>query len=314
MPSRPQVLEVCAGAGGCALGLEKAGFAHVALVETDSVACQTLRRNRPWWNVIEADLRTINGAEFPAVDLLAGGLPSPPFSVAGDQLGLEDDRDVFPVTLRMIKESRPRAVLLDNVKGFLSERFAPYRRNVVACLEHQGYRCEMKLLNASSFGVSQSRPIAVLVALEASQAHAFEWPVPLVGKPETVGDLLYPMMAAHGWEGASLWRHKAADIAPAIVGGSRKHGGPDLGPSRTKQAWADLGVNGLSLGNDPPGSDFRGNPRLTVPMVARIQGFPEEWVFEGGKTAVYKQIAQALPPPVSEALGMAILRWLSASS
>jgi DNA (cytosine-5)-methyltransferase 1 len=314
MANPPGILEVCAGAGGCALGLERAGFAHVALVETDSVACQTLRRNRPWWNVIEADLRTINGAEFPNVDLLAGGLPSPPFSVAGDRLGLEDDRDVFPATLRIIKESRPRAVLLDNVKGFLSERFAPYRRNVVSCLEHLGYRSEIKLLNASSFGVSQSRPIAVLIALQATQAQAFGWPAPLASQPDTVGELLYSMMAARGWAGASLWRNNAAGIAPAIVGGSRKHGGPDLGPSRTKKAWADLGVNGLSLGNDPPEADFGGPPRLTVPMVARIQGFPEEWVFEGGKTAVYKQIAQALPPPVSEALGVAILRWLSASS
>jgi DNA (cytosine-5)-methyltransferase 1 len=300
------VLEVCAGAGGAALGFEAAGFEPVGLVEADSVACRTLRQNRPWWNVIEADLRSVNGAEFSGVDLIAGGLPSPPFSVAGDQLGIEDERDVFPAALRIIKESRPIAIMIDNVKGFLSERFAAYRLNVISYLERLGYSCHIKLVNASDFGVCQSRPIAILVALLTERAPEFKWPDISRRAPKTLGHLLYPLMTTRGWSGADQWREKASGVAPAIVGGSRKHGGPDLGPTRTKNSWAKLGINGLSLANEPPEKDFAGAPRLTIPMVAVLQGFPADWRFAGGKTQVYKQIAQALPPPVAEGIGRAI--------
>ncbi len=110
-------IEICAGAGGQALGLEHAGFAHAAVVDIDPDACETLRRNRgSQWKIIEADVAVVNGAEFRGVDLLAGGVPCPPFSVAGHQLGAADERDLFPEALRLTSEIQPRAVLLENVR------------------------------------------------------------------------------------------------------------------------------------------------------------------------------------------------------
>ncbi len=120
------------------------------------------------------------------------------------------------------------------------------------------------------------------------------------------------LMAADGWRGASAWRTRADSIAPTIVGGSKKHGGPDLGPTRAKRAWEALGVDGRGIADMPPAQDFRGMPRLTNRMAARIQGFPDDWEFAGRKTAAYRQIGNAFPPPVAEAVATQIAVALSA--
>src|SRR5690606_36945895 len=112
-------LEMCAGAGGQALGLEMAGFDHSVLIELEPPACATLRLNRPEWNVIEGDLREFDSRPYQGVDLVAGGVPCPPFSKAGKQLGADDERDLFPEALRIVDECRPQAVMLENVRGLL---------------------------------------------------------------------------------------------------------------------------------------------------------------------------------------------------
>ena len=131
-------IEVCSGAGGQALGLELAGFGHEALVEIEPPACATLRLNRPQWNVFEQDLRTFNAAGYKGIDLLAGGVPCPPFSKAGKQLGAEDERDLFPEALRLVDECRPRAVMLENVRGLLDAVFDEYRINIEIQLKKLG--------------------------------------------------------------------------------------------------------------------------------------------------------------------------------
>jgi DNA (cytosine-5)-methyltransferase 1 len=307
-------LEICAGGGGQALGLELAGFEHAAVVEIDKNACATLRRNRPAWNVIEADLRTFDGRPFQGIDLLAGGVPCPPFSIAGKQLGENDERDLFPEALRLVKEIRPRAVMLENVRGLASPKFAEYRAKIISELEGLGYRADFKLINASDFGVPQSRSRFILIALLREYAGRFEWPKP-AGTPPTVGAVLQELMAARGWVGAQRWAQLASQVAPTIVGGSKKHGGPDLGPTRARSQWLELGVNGIGIAAEAPGDDFPedGTPKLTVQMVARIQGFPDSWRFDGPKTAAYRQVGNAFPPPVAKALGQAISKAISAS-
>jgi|SRR5579863_977659 len=295
-------LELCAGAGGQALGFEQAGIEHVGLVELDRHACATLRLNRPDWNVLEGDMAAFDGGPFKGVDVISGGLPCPPFSIAGKQLGTKDERNLFPAMIRLVDQVRPRAVMIENVRGILEAVFEDYRLLVADELKKLGYQTGWKLMNASDFGVPQLRPRVVFVALRRESAEHFSWPEPARFNPKTVGEILYDLMAANGWKGAKAWRNTASEIAPTIVGGSHKHGGPDLGPTRARQAWATLGVDGLGIANEAPSADFAGVPRLTVRMVARIQGFPDDWQFSGGKTASYKQVGNAFPPPFAKAV------------
>lgn len=307
-------VELCAGAGGQALGLEMAGFHHTALVEIDPHCCATLRLNRPQWNVIESDLRKFDGKPFKGIDLLAGGLPCPPFSKAGKQLGEGDERNLFPEAIRLVREMQPRAVMIENVRGILDAVFEDYRTYISGEIGKLGYRTSWRLMNACDYGVPQLRPRVVFMALKDSVKSGFPWPAPSLLPPPTVGDTLYPMLSAKGWRMAKEWRKRAQFVAPTLVGGSKKHGGPDLGPTRAKAAWANLGIDGKGVANEPPDADFVGMPRLTVPMVALIQGFPSEWKFSGGKTAAYRQVGNAFPPPVAGAVASGIMSLLKFDS
>lgn len=307
-------LEICAGAGGQSLGLEQAGFAHVAAVEIDHDACATLRLNRPEWNVEELDVHSFDGAAFRGVDLLAGGVPCPPFSIAGKQLGADDERDLFPQALRLAAECEPAAVMLENVRGLSTVRFASYREQVLDRLRALGYQTDWQVLNASEFGVPQLRPRFILVAMQPAAYEHFEWPR-AIKTPPTVGETLHELMAAGGWPGAAAWAKKANGIGPTLVGGSRKHGGPDLGPTRAREAWLKLHVDGRGLADAPPtaAGPLHHLPRLTLPMAAAIQGFPAGWHFWGRKTAAYRQIGNAFPPPVALAVGSSISAAISAA-
>lgn len=306
-------LELCAGAGGQAIGFERAGIDHVGLVEVNKNACATLRLNRPDWNVIEKDLNEFDGSGFFGVDIISAGLPCPPFSVAGKQLGDEDERNLFPPMIRLVDQLRPKAVMIENVRGILDAIFHDYRRYVGGELKKLGYQPGWKLMNASDFGVPQLRPRVVFVAVLKEYAEHFAWPEGSQTPAKTVGEVLYDLMAANGWRGAKAWRDQASEIAPTIVGGSLKHGGPDLGPTRARRAWATLGVDGLGIMNEAPGPDYVGMPRLTVRMVARLQGFPDDWTFTGSKTQAYRQVGNAFPPPFARKVAENLKACLLAS-
>jgi DNA (cytosine-5)-methyltransferase 1 len=300
-------LELCAGAGGQAIGLERAGFEQAAAIELDADACRTLKENRPQWRVIQDDLREVDASQFRGVDLVAGGVPCPPFSIAGRQLGEADERDLFPTAIKIVREAKPDAVMLENVPGFASAKFSAYRDRLRAQLQRLGYEVDWQVLNACNFGVPQLRPRFILVALRPAAFHRFTWPEP-IGTPPSVGEALVQQMAAGGWPGALAWAQKANGIGPTLVGGSKLHGGPDLGPTRAKRAWSQLAVDGRLIANAPPDKDFpvHSHPLLTVEMAARIQGFPSDWKFIGGKTSRYRQVGNAFPPPVAHAVARAI--------
>lgn len=334
-----EVVEICAGAGGQTLGLERAGFRHRLAVELDERAAGTLRHNlheilgyseEEAENTVRvgdvADPDTWDPAEHLNVDLLAGGVPCPPFSVAGKQLGATDERDLFAWAVELCGKMRPKALLLENVRGLSANRFAGYRQHVLDRLHADGYIADWKLLQASHFGVSQLRPRFVLVALRREYAEHFVWPSPNAEAPPTVGELLEDLMGSNGWEKEQVaeWVRRANGIAPTIVGGSKKHGGADLGPTRAKRAWAELGVDALGVADYAPEEGWRPRPgvpgpKLTTAMVARIQGWDDieplhdsglggefRWRFHGRKTSVYRQIGNAFPPPVAKALGESI--------
>jgi DNA (cytosine-5)-methyltransferase 1 len=313
-----EVVEICAGAGGQSLGLELAGFRHRLAVELDVNACATLRENLKDPGVVRqgdvADSGLWKPEEHKGVALLAGGVPCPPFSIAGKQLGANDERDLFAWAVELCEIMRPQALMLENVRGLSMPRFSGYRQHVLDRLGALGYLGEWKLLHASDFGVPQLRPRFVLVALREEDAPYFYWPEPVSEAP-TVGEALLDLMAEDGWPGAEAWSKKANDIAPTIVGGSKKHGGADLGPTRAKKAWLQLGVDAMGVADTPPSASTPADhiPKLTTKMVSRIQGWDDgdyQWEFVGRKTSVYRQIGNAFPPPVARAIGEAIIAAL----
>lgn len=335
-------VEICAGAGGQAVGLHNAGFRHAALIEIDRDACQTLRTNiarHAEWDgceVIEADLTLFDpeglGITSGTLDLLAGGVPCPPFSAAGKQLGEDDERDLFPTMLRLVGELEPKAVMIENVRGLLDPKFAEYRKRIVNDLESMEYEvCYWDLLEAKDYGVPQLRPRAILVAMKPEYAQYFQHSKPEAREPVSVGQALHDSMRARYDAVADdpraemafkRWYEKALEgVAPTVVGGSKKHGGADLGPTRAKRAWAELGVCGLGVANEPDEMKDAerdlfapAGPKLTVTQAALIQGFPEDWKFYGRKTAAYRQVGNAFPPPVAQAVGEQIYAAFEAAA
>ncbi|MFE5143263.1 DNA cytosine methyltransferase [Streptomyces fagopyri] len=359
-------IEICAGAGGQAIGLHMAGFRHLALIEIDKYAAATLRENievhPKWdWERANCDVLCQDVTEFdPArdlvksaglykrgeVDLLAGGVPCPPFSHAGKQLGEDDERDLFPRILELAELIRPRAVMIENVRGLMDPKFYDYRSRIQASLEDMepdedglpGYEVvAWRVYEAEQFGVPQLRPRSILVAFrkDVLKDLKYEAPTPGTETATVLGKLAETMKArvdvfeggpreAEANEVLKKWKNAAASgtVAPTLVGGSKKHGGADLGPSRAKKAWEKLGVSGLGVANapvngKPTGTEDRdlfrpGGPMLTVRQAAIIQGFPMYWEFTGGKTAQYRQVGNAFPPPVAEAIGKSIMEVLKA--
>ena len=232
------------------------------------------------------------------------------FTFTEAQLGEDDERDLFPQAIRLIAEIRPRAVMLENVRGFLDPKFDAYRNSILESIRRLGYRADIKLLQASDFGVPQIRPRVVIVGIRNDEVGEFHYPSASRRAAPSVGVALRDLMGANGWKGLDAWVAKADKIAPTIVGGSKKHGGPDLGPTRARRAWLELGVDGLGVANEPPSEDFEGMPKLTKEMIAAIQGFPRNWDFGRKKTSACRMIGNAFPPPVAKAVGLQIRKVL----
>lgn len=312
-------LEVCAGAGGLALGLEMAGFDPILLIEELSIACRTLRENRPSWDVREMDIRDFDPTDAPqvyGVDVLSAGLPRLKATAANARTrGAESEVDLMRTTLQLTAEIRPRCILIDNVPDLVSsDTYSSLREYIRDELEKLGYRCDFLVLNAADFNLAQDRKHGIVVGLDSVAAGRFLPPLPASKSRRTVGEVLAESMRSGGWPDADRWAHQAQILAPTIVGGSWERGGADLGPTGTKRAWARIGVDGGTVSDSVPRSDFAWTPRegrqgmvrLTVEQAAILQGFPEDWHVSGRKTARYRQIANAVPPPLAYALGRSI--------
>jgi site-specific DNA-cytosine methylase len=311
-PRRFTSLEVCAGAGGQALGLERAGFDPVLLIDSKADACFTIDRNRPDWDVICIDVQHFEVGMRPdvvGVDLVSAGLPRVKSLATIARPEDATERMVLRAVIGLACEVMPKALLVENVPDLVeSPVFEADRAWIEGELDRAGFHTSWKVLNAADFGVPQNRSSGFLVALREPYFRAFTWPVPTSVPPPTVGRVLGASMASRGWPGAQRWTNDADRVAPALVGGSDRRGGADLGPTGSKRAWASLRVDGNSLGDEPPGADFPvdEHPKLTVEQAAAIQAFPPDWQFAGGKTSRYRQVGHAMPPPLATAVGEAL--------
>ncbi|MER5381433.1 DNA (cytosine-5-)-methyltransferase [Streptomyces sp. NPDC002688] len=320
-------VELCAGVGGQALGLEQAGFDLTAAVDIDHDSCETLSHNRPDWYTIHGDLKRIDPLDHAALDradVLSCGLPRSPYTVAGKQLATEDERDTLQAVLDMASFVRPRVLLLENIPTFLhAAKFEAQRQKVREAVEDLGYGMTSTVLTATDFAVPQHRSHGFMIAMHSEDLAHFEWPEPDAAPCPSLGETLIDSMSSRGWPEAADWASRASEAAPLIMGGATGRGGADLGASRAKAIWARWGVYGGSIGDEVPGPDFRlnheieprfGLPRLTVDQVALLQGFSPDWKIAGRKTSAYRQISQTTPPPVAAALGRRIATALRRSA
>ncbi|MFJ9029307.1 DNA cytosine methyltransferase [Streptomyces sp. NPDC102274] len=319
---RLRSVDVCAGAGGLALGLEQAGFDPVLVLDNKPVACETLRKNRSSWNVLEMDLLDFDPVEHQEsydVDLLSAGLPRVKSVATRGRTELGVELRLLRATVLLVHAVQPRALLIENVPGLVdAPEFADVRDFIQKELVHLGYEFSWFVVNAADFGVPQDRKQGVLVALKDNGTTSYRPPVPCVARHVTAGEALHASMSARGWTEADTWASRADSVAPTLVGGSENRGGADLGLSGSKKAWARMGINGNALSDEVPGpdgvqeSDTSGSPlkKITVAQTAILQAFPSDWQFAGLKTARARQIGHASPPPVGRALGKSIAEAL----
>ncbi|WP_328970282.1 DNA cytosine methyltransferase [Streptomyces sp. NBC_00239] len=318
-------LDICSGAGGLALGLEQAGFDPVLLLDNRPVACETLRLNRPDWNVLTTDLAEFDPAEHEEtydVDLLSAGLPRVRATAAVARPESMSEIRLLRAAVLLLHGVQPRALLLENVPELVTKpAYTSIRAEIESELDHLGYRHRWLVVDAADFGVPQQRRQGVLVAFKGALLDSFTPPSATVPRPVTVGEALAASMAARGWPEAHAWADQADRPAPTLVGGSWDRGGADLGPTGSKKAWARMGVDGGTVADTVPDAGFRWDPSLgrpgmmplTVEQAAILQGFPDDWLIAGKKTARYRQVGHASPPPVGRALGLAVARVLAGS-
>ena len=336
-PSRPyKLIELFAGAGGLALGMEKAGFESVLLNEIDKHACNTLRKNRPEWNVVEGDISQIDFTEYHnKIDILSGGFPCQAFSYAGKKLGFEDTRGtLFFEFARAVKETNPKVIVAENVRGLLKHDNGKTLATIKSVIDELGYDLvEPRVLKAVFYQVPQKRERLILVGIRKDLADyvKFYWPSPY-HRIMTMRDALkkgelfdcdvpksegqkYPKRKA---EILSLvpeggyWKDLPDELQREYMKKSYFLGGGKTGMAR-RLAWDDPS---LTLTCSPAQKQTeRCHPSETRPLTvreyARVQTFPDNWEFTGPLTAQYKQIGNAVPVNLAYALGRALVRLLN---
>ncbi len=328
------VLELFAGAGGLAIGLEKAGLKCIALNEIDKWACQTLRKNRPTWNVLEGDIKEFSFSQYKnKVDVVTGGFPCQAFSYAGKKLGLADARGtLFYEFARVVKEVNPPICIGENVRGLLSHENGKTLQGMISILDEIGYNVvPVQVLKAINYKVPQKRERLILVGIRKDIALEYEYPKPY-NKIYNLEDALKKGELYHSNVPKSLgakypqskkdvldlvppkgyWRDLPLDIQKEFMGGSFHLGGGKTGIAR-RIGWDEPC---LTLTCSPAQKQTeRCHPEETRPFTvreyARIQTFPDEWDFEGSMAQQYKQIGNAVPVNLGKEVGYSIVKFLN---
>lgn len=317
-------IELFAGGGGMALGLEQAGIEDLEFVEFNKPACDTLRANRPNWNVVEGDVHEVDFTEYKGkVDLVSGGAPCQAFSYAGKRLGFGDTRGtLFAEFARCVKETEPKMFLFENVKGLLSHDKGRTFATILHVFQELGYQVEYKVLNAAYFGVGQKRQRLIVIGVrkDLKDKIQFEYPTPedhmtvLRDVLQNVPDSPYQPYSESKRKVMELvpaggcWIDLPEDVAKEYMGKSYYSGGGRRGMAR-RISWDEPC---LTLTTSPSQKQTeRCHPDETRPFTvreyARIQSFPDDWKFEGSLSDQYKQIGNAVPVELARRIGVQIV-------
>lgn len=328
--TKPTVIELFAGAGGLALGTELAGFEHSLLVEYNHDACETLRMNRPHWHVVEADIHSVSFEEYrDSVDLVTGGAPCQPFSYAGKRLGLGDTRGtLFAEYARCLEETHPKAFIFENVRGMLRHDSDRTFKTILAAFKTCGYRTAYQVLNANDYNVPQHRERLIVVGLRDDLPDIpFEFPTTIDPKPVLADALrgvpasigaVYPEKKAKLFEmipPGGYWKNLPPQLAEEYMG-ARQYHAHDRGGSTGMLRRLSFDEPSLAILTSPSQKRTeRCHPTETRPLTvresARIQTFPDDWVFYGSMSSQYKQIGNAVPVNLAKAVASSVLSWLS---
>lgn len=328
-------IELFAGAGGLALGLEQSGFEEVGLVEFDKTACETLRINRPTWNVIEEDIVEVSKRDLlkefklksGELDLLSGGYPCQSFSYAGKKLGLEDVRGtMFYYYAEFIRQLQPKMFLAENVKGLTTHDGGKTIQTMIDVFEDLGYKVEWKVLNAWDYGVAEKRQRVVIIGIrnDLIDKVKFEYPLPheykpvlrdvLQNVPDSVG-AKYPENKRKVFDlvpPGGYWRDLPDDVAREYMKSCYFMGGGRTGIAR-RLSWDEPSLT-LTCSPMMKQTD-RCHPDESRPFTtreyARIQSFPDEWKFAGKMGDIYKQIGNAVPVNLAKCIGESIMNALN---
>jgi DNA (cytosine-5)-methyltransferase 1 len=328
------VLELFAGAGGLAIGMEKAGLKCVALNEIDKWACQTLRKNRPNWKVLEGDIKSFDFSEYNnKVDVVTGGFPCQAFSYAGKKLGLADARGtLFYEFARVVKEVNPPICIGENVRGLLSHEKGKTLQGMISILDEIGYNVvPVQVLKAINYRVPQKRERIILVGIRKDIDLKYEYPKPYKNiyclkdalKKSDLFDTDVPISNGAKYPQSKkvvlelvpqkgYWRDLPFDIQKEFMGGSFYLGGGKTGIAR-RIGWDEPC---LTLTCSPAQKQTeRCHPDETRPFTvreyARIQTFPDDWKFEGSMAQQYKQIGNAVPVNLGTEVGYSIVKFLN---
>ncbi len=325
-----RVLELFAGAGGLALGLEIAGFSSVGLVELDKQASSTLRINRPNWNVFNMDIKEFNlnlntyiNSEL-EIDLISGGFPCQPFSYAGMRLGLQDTRGtLFFEFANVVHKIRPRVVLAENVKGLKTHNNGKTLETILRTFDDIGYNVQYRILNSNNYDVAQKRERMLIIGIRKDLLNIYQYPTPS-NKKLVLKDILKDVPLSEGAKypenkkkvlelvpPGGCWRNLPEEIAKEYMAGSYFLGGGKTGMAR-RISWDEPS---LTLTCSPAQKQTeRCHPDETRPFTireyARIQSFPDNWEFCGSMLNKYKQIGNAVPVNMAKHIGISIINYL----
>lgn len=312
-------IELFAGAGGLALGLEQAGIKTVEYVEFDRACCETLKANRPSWNVVCDDIHNVDFTQYEGkIDIVTGGFPCQAFSFAGKKLGFEDTRGtLFHEFARCVKEVRPKMFLAENVRGLVFHDNGRTLSTIISVLESLGYHTQQKIMNACYYGVGQKRERIVIIGIRDDLDINFDYPIAdekwttlreaLKDCPKSIGESysekkrkVLELVPAGG-----CWVDLPEEIAKEYMGKSYYSGGGRRGMAR-RISWDEPS---LTLTCSPSQKQTeRCHPDETRPFTvreyARIQSFPDDWIFSGGITDQYKQIGNAVPVEMARRVGV----------